>query len=548
MFADSAGDLIFLALDQKGKFSPVAREDNISGVHSVKNLLHKRLPLSVRLVHGDLPEQTFRGFQPQLRLLQIRQKDYLLGTCLLKESVLSQLPLDSNSLKLVPPSNTDFLISISQYKALCDKYSHLSPSPGTIGVLSVPHGVQGADDENRANCCGDVVQGHRYDHKRRFQSNCKLVKKCIANYQQQKVSSSCSRNHHPHLNHPRLMESRHASSSPSSPFGSPGLVSQENQYETLNLMPFGRSGVVTENPVYEEIDQIYDYIRGTAPLPLSVTNGLLTTACNSSATPFKRSGMIHQDTHYFDPRRLSYPIVVGDISHRERHQHPHQSRSSGIKSTNCTSTVPVKSSPPPAEKLCEGSSRFFSKSANSCGINSCGSVMKGSSRFNSSSRVLLPKARITADPDPKGDPPFSMSQTVRSCRSSLPSPIFNIRYKSLTDLHLPQPKLPLIIDRHDHSPQNDNTLGSSNSGRQTSSSKDPFKDPKAKTRRLSKPKSLSSLFWDFASAFTSFDHKNKNSKGGGSSGCSSPLKPMSTDSLQEKRESPTYRKLSPLFS
>lgn len=37
-------------MEQRGKFSALAREDNISGVHTAKNLLSKRLPLTVRSV------------------------------------------------------------------------------------------------------------------------------------------------------------------------------------------------------------------------------------------------------------------------------------------------------------------------------------------------------------------------------------------------------------------------------------------------------------------------------------------------------------------
>lgn len=41
-------EVINLPLEAKAKFSPIAKEDSISGVHSVKNLLKKRLPVIVR--------------------------------------------------------------------------------------------------------------------------------------------------------------------------------------------------------------------------------------------------------------------------------------------------------------------------------------------------------------------------------------------------------------------------------------------------------------------------------------------------------------------
>lgn len=41
-------ETIHLPLEAKAKFSPIAREDSISGVHTVKNLLKKRMPVVVR--------------------------------------------------------------------------------------------------------------------------------------------------------------------------------------------------------------------------------------------------------------------------------------------------------------------------------------------------------------------------------------------------------------------------------------------------------------------------------------------------------------------
>ncbi|KAJ6642897.1 hypothetical protein Bhyg_07853 [Pseudolycoriella hygida] len=43
----SKDEVINLPLETKAKFSPIAKEDSISGVHSVKNLLKKRLPVIV---------------------------------------------------------------------------------------------------------------------------------------------------------------------------------------------------------------------------------------------------------------------------------------------------------------------------------------------------------------------------------------------------------------------------------------------------------------------------------------------------------------------
>lgn len=41
-------EVINLPLETKAKFSLIAKEESISGVHSVKNLLKKRMPVVVR--------------------------------------------------------------------------------------------------------------------------------------------------------------------------------------------------------------------------------------------------------------------------------------------------------------------------------------------------------------------------------------------------------------------------------------------------------------------------------------------------------------------
>lgn len=41
-------EVVQLPLETKAKFSPIAKEDSISGVHTVKNLLQKRMPIVVR--------------------------------------------------------------------------------------------------------------------------------------------------------------------------------------------------------------------------------------------------------------------------------------------------------------------------------------------------------------------------------------------------------------------------------------------------------------------------------------------------------------------
>ncbi|CAL8100819.1 unnamed protein product [Orchesella dallaii] len=79
---DSKGQTVYLNSAQKGKFSPLARQDSISGVHTTKNILTKRLPLMVRLVDGKPPvmpsakTSSFK-FVPELRLFSTIQEELI---------------------------------------------------------------------------------------------------------------------------------------------------------------------------------------------------------------------------------------------------------------------------------------------------------------------------------------------------------------------------------------------------------------------------------------------------------------------------------------
>ena len=67
---DKNGENVYLPCDLKGKFSAIAKEDNISGVHTVENLTTKRLPVMTRLIHGLPPVglKSAQAFLPEMRL------------------------------------------------------------------------------------------------------------------------------------------------------------------------------------------------------------------------------------------------------------------------------------------------------------------------------------------------------------------------------------------------------------------------------------------------------------------------------------------------
>ena len=84
---DKNGENVYLPFELKGKFSAIAKEDNISGVHTPENLTSKRLPVMARLVHGLPPVglKSSQTFLPEVRLFNAFEEDYLVAMTLGKQ-------------------------------------------------------------------------------------------------------------------------------------------------------------------------------------------------------------------------------------------------------------------------------------------------------------------------------------------------------------------------------------------------------------------------------------------------------------------------------
>ncbi|XP_022908599.1 uncharacterized protein [Onthophagus taurus] len=221
---DSRGDTILLGLEQRGKFSALAREDNISGVHTAKNLLSKRMPLTVRLVHGTSPRglKSPNHFVPELRLLSIFEEEHIFALPLQKDiNTVTALPLAA-PLKLLRTRNEEQLKTMIEFNRLVEKCTKLSSE--------VSDRIQ-------------VLDGKLGDSKKtpNLEKNGYLLRRS---------ASSDSANH-------RTKHTHH----------------KKEIHHTKD---------------YEEIDQIYDYVRGFAPLPKSVRtfNSIETTiAINNGEKP-----------------------------------------------------------------------------------------------------------------------------------------------------------------------------------------------------------------------------------------------------------------------
>ena len=143
-FAEN-GENVFLPHDLRGNFSAVAKEDNISGVHTAANLLNKRLPVMARLVpnpsasstQNQIPVTSNNGgtlkttstFANEMRMLAALDEDFIVGL------VLSQGNKECNQVVPIPlpalikvhsPSNHEDVCKMPEFERLVERCQELS--------------------------------------------------------------------------------------------------------------------------------------------------------------------------------------------------------------------------------------------------------------------------------------------------------------------------------------------------------------------------------------------------------------------------------------
>ncbi|RZB38610.1 CABIT domain containing protein [Asbolus verrucosus] len=383
---DSKGDTILLGLEQRGKFSALAREDNISGVHTAKNLLSKRLPLTVRLVHGTAPRglKSPSHFVPELRLLSVFEEEHVFALPLQKESQsVTALPLAA-PLKLLRTRNEEQLRALTEFSRLVEKCTKL--------VSDVADRIQ-------------VLDGKLGDSKKQSTTQPTESKN---GYLLRRSASSDSANHRTKHSHHRRDENR----------------------------------IPIHSKDYDEIDQIYDYVRGFAPLPKNIRSPFSDPSPSLTSHSSTPSHPVSDLTKPEPPPIETIPTKKLQAEKRNR-----KAASSTIRETDTKMYAHTEKTPPGLPKLY---------------------VKNGQSQR---SRLLRQKS---ASP---------MKETPPSPISKSGSPLFNIRYKSLNNL---QQAMEL-----------DGTLDSSNSGgRASGDSGGGVKQPEKRSRKLSRPRSLTNLVWE----------------------------------------------------
>ncbi|XP_064486861.1 uncharacterized protein LOC135399099 isoform X3 [Ornithodoros turicata] len=412
----SSGDTVYLAAEVRGKFSPLAKEGNISGVHTVKTLLSKRFPLMVRLVHS---KQTTGLKTTEMRLLSVEKEECVMALPLMKDAPPVMLS-PSATLKLQVPKNGDVLQKLPEYLRLTQRCEGLM---------------------EQATDIIDILDSHPKDA-------------------------------------PRVPPHR--------------SMSEPNAKCRPETIERGMSEPAPDDDRYEEIDQIYDYVRGFAPLPDKIkvelqqqTNGVDVSKAPHQEPP-RGEKPLPPPIETIPARRFSLatdpgvgptsppPIVLKAARVRDTESHIYEAVIRRVEDRSKLNRIPAKiPQKPPNNKL-------FVKSSHP--------MRNGKPRLLRQIRppVLLkdgPPVPVVI-PQQKSSVRTKISRCSKSTVTT--SPLFNIRYKSMTNL---------AVEFND-------TLDSSNSGGGRTSSGGSGGSKGSRDRngnvpqKLSRPKSLSNLFWD----------------------------------------------------
>ncbi|KAF3428339.1 hypothetical protein E2986_03730 [Frieseomelitta varia] len=420
---DCRGESVLLGMEQRGRFSALAREDNISGVHTARALLSKRLPLTVRLVHGQPPRglKSSSQFVPELRLLSTFEEEHVFALPLQREGAAVALPLAA-PLKLVKARNEEALRSMQEFTRLVDRASRL-----VTDVADRAHVLDGRLGESKPS--------------RQTRSGSGFLRRSSTNSDNGPLNhhrNNASHHHHHHHYH----SNGHQASG------------HHAGYRDENRVP---PSACTEE--YDEIDQIYDYVRGFAPLPKSVRSPYESPLSGAQGSSPPLTPVTVTIAPLLDDRPEPPPIETIPTKKIQAEKRTRRA---------------VKEAPQPrAEK--PPLAKLYVK--------------------NSGTQRGRPLMRQKSASPLKETPPGYKGG----------SPLFNIRYKSLTNLQAME-----LDGTLDSSHSGGRTSGDSGAGAKLPEKRNYFV-VLFRSRRLSRPRSLTNLVWDL--------------RGGSGLGCARPETP-----------------------
>ena len=425
---DKNGENVFLPLELKGcKFSAIAKEDNISGVHTVENLTSKRLPVMTRLVHGLPPVglKSSQSFLPEIRLFSVIEEDYLVAMTLNSNATsIVPLPLPAN-LKFNYATNMNLISTTKEFMRLKERCIELSSH---LDDRIVVHDISAPKDLR--------ING--------------------ADLKQKQA-----------LNKPLIT-----------------VNANRNRFYPAS----------SNSDEYDEIEQIYDYVRGFAPLP-------------KTARGWKYE-----------------PVNSSPLNNKQANSTDENSAASSSQNTSSSDMTPPE--PPPIETL---PSRRNNQQEMSVLFSPPPWGLYGHiNEVNQPQQVVRPppeakkRQRHSAERNQENlvplnntaTPRFIKSANYRSMQGSTGTTyrqrlfrsnrssghnkegaafnghaMFQMRYKSMTNLASASSSQQVNGNEYD-------TLNSSNSGGKTSGGSSSTRQPEKRSRKLSRPKSLTNLaFW-----------------------------------------------------
>ena len=435
---DSRGDHVYLPMDMRAKFSAVAKEDNqqgISGVHRIRALLNKRLPLTVRMVSGSPPTGLKIGqqFCYEMRLLASFREEMIVAMPLggsngkTADGGVVIIP-PTVSLKLQLPVNRQSLKQSKEFVRMTERCLH------QYGLLS--DRIQVYDAHFSKNL--------RFDGQHWRVPVPLLLAPLRRSTSDLILSITGGGGKKDHSNQPP-----------------PSLTTQPE--ELPEEEEDGR-----EVPVeYDEIDQIYDYIRGFAPLPKNL---------KTSTSTYDIFNESNRSSRKAEQRRNLYNKVVS----KNNNSHNNNSKSQVVAAQQpMTTSKPV---PPPLETIPTNRNRMTGATkevnnsppaavTNSSSSNNTATPAETENHYNSNSVTIT--VNRTSSPEPVAKPRMyrqrsalhgssvalasngvgggaprlysknpavvihrspGMLSPAESKQSLTPSPLFNIRYKSMTNL------------------------------------------------------------------------------------------------------------------
>lgn len=488
--ATSRGDTVLLSLEQRGRFSPLAKEHNISGAHTARTLLAKRLPLTVRLVHGPPPRPARPLTRPRkaavghftpdlpLRLLAAYEEEQVFAYPLQKEnSSLVAVPL-SASLKVLRTRNEDALRALPEFARVAEKCTRLlAEVQDRIHVIDAKAATSAASASSPSLSAASATSSEA-------------------------VSAKTWRGV-PFLR-------RSASSDAANLLSSPRHHQDENRAPALATASSSPrlSAAATTPDEYDEIDQIYDYVRGFAPLPKSLVNPAPTRTSSPPSpgsqppsSPNANPPGAPASTKPEPPPIETIPskkigssgrvhghALNGGLSHghlllQEHHGHHHHHHH-GHQGYQGHHPQPQQKAEKRSRHKESKGTRLYLKHLPANGTGSPASPMGQSTRYKSLSNI---HAAMELEP-------AAVSNALAASPATTPSPVPGAGAAGVAGAGAV------------------GTLDSSHSGGRTSGDSGPGnKLPEKRSRKLSRPRSLTNLVWEI--------------RGGAPTAAAAPLEP-----------------------